>query len=66
MLHLGCSTVAYGQSESAAGLNGSVAPKEMSRSCGRNGMERPRDDVVDGIVPTKTGSVTMEGAESAR
>ena len=56
--------VAYGQSEVLHGLNVSVAPNEIVAIMGRNGMGKTTlMKSLMGIVPTKSGSVTMEGAE---
>jgi urea transport system ATP-binding protein len=56
--------VAYGQSEVLHGLNVSVAPNEIIAIMGRNGMGKTTlMKSLMGIVPTKSGSVTMEGAE---
>ena len=56
--------VAYGQSEVLHGLNVSVAPNEIIAIMGRNGMGKTTlMKSLMGIVPTKSGSVSMEGAE---
>ena len=56
--------VAYGQSEVLHGLNVSVAPNEIVAIMGRNGMGKTTlMKSLMGIVPTKSGSVNMEGAE---
>src|SRR6202158_3360804 len=56
--------VAYGQSEVLHGLNVSVAPNEIVAIMGRNGMAKTTlMKSLMGIVPTKSGSGTMEGAE---
>jgi len=56
--------VAYGQSEVLHGLNVSVAPNEIVAIMGRNGMGKTTlMKSLMGILPTKSGSVTMEGAE---
>jgi urea transport system ATP-binding protein len=56
--------VAYGQSEVLHGLNVSVAPNEIVAIMGRNGMGKTTlMKSLMGIVPTKSGSVAMEGAE---
>ena len=56
--------VAYGQSEVLHGLNFSVAPNEIVAIMGRNGMGKTTlMKSLMGIVPTKSGSVSMEGAE---
>ncbi|MFZ5734662.1 MAG: urea ABC transporter ATP-binding subunit UrtE [Pseudomonadota bacterium] len=58
--------VAYGQSEVLHGLNVSVAPGEIVAIMGRNGMGKTTlMKSLMGIVPTKSGSVTMNGAEIA-
>src|ERR1700729_4321871 len=56
--------VAYGQSEVLHGLNVAVAPNEIVAIMGRNGMGKTTlMKSLMGIVPTKSGSVTMEGTE---
>ena len=56
--------VAYGQSEVLHGLNISVAPNEIVAIMGRNGMGKTTlMKSLMGIVPTKSGSVNMEGTE---
>src|SRR5438552_30905 len=56
--------VAYGQSEVLHGLNVSVAPNEIVAIMGRNGMGKTTlMKSLMGIVPTKSGPVSMEGAE---
>src|ERR1700754_3403507 len=56
--------VAYGQSEVLHGLNVSVAPNEIVAIMGRNGMGKTTlMKSLMGIVPTKSGSVAMEGAD---
>ena len=56
--------VAYGQSEVLHGLNISVAPNEIVAIMGRNGMGKTTlMKSLMGILPTKSGSVSMEGAE---
>src|SRR4051794_16962644 len=56
--------VAYGQSEVLHGLNVSVAPNEIVAIMGRNGMGKTTlMKSLMGIVPTRRGSVNMEGAE---
>ena len=56
--------VAYGQSEALHGLNVSVAPNEIVAIVGRNGMGKTTlMKALMGIVPTKSGSVKMDGAE---
>jgi urea transport system ATP-binding protein len=59
--------VAYGQSEVLHGLNVSVAPNEIVAIMGRNGMGKTTlMKSLMGILPTKSGSVTMEGSELSR
>jgi urea transport system ATP-binding protein len=56
--------VAYGQSEVLHGLNVSVAPNEIVAIMGRNGMGKTTlMKSLMGILPTKSGSVSMNGAE---
>src|SRR5271169_2848576 len=56
--------VAYGQSEVLHGLNVSVAPNEIVAIMGRNGMGKTTlMKSLMGILPAKSGSVTMEGNE---
>ena len=56
--------VAYGQSEVLHGLNVKVAPNEIVAIMGRNGMGKTTlMKSLMGILPTKSGSVTMDGAE---
>ena len=56
--------VAYGQSEVLHGLNVSVAPNEIVAIMGRNGMGKTTlMKALMGILPAKSGSVTMGGAE---
>src|SRR6187397_669205 len=56
--------VAYGQSEVLHGLNVKVAPNEIVAIMGRNGMGKTTlMKSLMGILPTKSGSVTMNGAE---
>src|SRR5882757_5447707 len=56
--------VAYGQSEVLHGLNIAVAPNEIVAIMGRNGMGKTTlMKSLMGIVPTKSGSVNMEGTE---
>ena len=56
--------VAYGQSEVLHGLNVSVAENEIVAIMGRNGMGKTTlMKSLMGIVPTKSGSVAMDGAE---
>jgi len=64
MLSISNLHVAYGQSEVLHGLNVSVAPNEIVAIMGRNGMGKTTlMKSLMGIVPTKSGSVSMEGAE---
>ena len=59
--------VAYGQSEVLHGLNILVAPSEIVAIMGRNGMGKTTlMKSLMGIVPTKRGSVNMEGAELSK
>src|ERR1700757_4358580 len=56
--------VAYGQSEVLHGLIVSVAPNEIVAIMGRNGMGKTTlMKSLMGILPAKSGSVSMEGAE---
>jgi ABC-type branched-chain amino acid transport systems, ATPase component len=56
--------VAYGQSEVLHGLNVSVAENEIVAIMGRNGMGKTTlMKSLMGIVPTRSGSVAMDGAE---
>ena len=56
--------VAYGQSEVLHGLNVKVAPNEIVAIMGRNGMGKTTlMKSLMGILPAKSGSVTMDGAE---
>ena len=64
MLALSDLHVAYGQSEVLHGLNVSVAPNEIVAIMGRNGMGKTTlMKSLMGILPTKSGSVSMNGAE---
>src|SRR5712664_2886338 len=59
--------VAYGQSEVLHGLNVSVAPNEIVAIMCRNGMGKTTlIKSLMGILPAKSGSVTMEGAELSK
>ena len=59
--------VAYGQSEVLHGLNVSVAPNEIVAIMGRNGMGKTTlMKSLMGILPAKSGSVTMEGTELSK
>ncbi|MBY0381869.1 MAG: urea ABC transporter ATP-binding subunit UrtE [Xanthobacteraceae bacterium] len=56
--------VAYGQSEVLHGLNVSVQPNEIVAIMGRNGMGKTTlMKSLMGIVPTKSGSVAMDGTD---
>jgi urea transport system ATP-binding protein len=56
--------VAYGQSEVLHGLNVWVAPNEIVAIMGRNGMGKTTlMKSLMGILPAKSGSVAMDGAE---
>src|ERR1700749_782615 len=56
--------VAYGKSEVLHGLNVSVATNEIVAIMGRNGMGKTTMmKALMGIVPTKSGSVMMNGVE---
>jgi len=56
--------VAYGQSEVLHGLNIDVAPNEIVAIMGRNGMGKTTlMKALMGIVPTRSGSVRMDGTE---
>jgi urea transport system ATP-binding protein len=56
--------VAYGQSEVLHGLNIDVAPSEIVAIMGRNGMGKTTlMKSLMGIIPTRRGSVSMDGAE---
>src|SRR4029077_20573294 len=64
MLQIANFHVAYGQSEVLHGLNVEVAPNEIVAIMGRNGMGKTTlMKALMGIVPTKSGSVKMDGAE---
>src|SRR5438552_1787250 len=64
MLSISNLHVAYGQSEVLHGLNVSVAPSEIVAIMGRNGMGKTTlMKSLMGILPTKSGSVKMEGIE---
>jgi urea transport system ATP-binding protein len=59
--------VAYGQSEVLHGLDIAVAPGEIVAIMGRNGMGKTTlMKSLMGIIPTRRGSVMMDGAELAR
>ncbi|WP_322515834.1 urea ABC transporter ATP-binding subunit UrtE [Rhodopseudomonas palustris] len=56
--------VAYGQSEVLHGLNIDVAPNEIVAIMGRNGMGKTTlMKSLMGIIPQRSGSISMEGAE---
>jgi urea transport system ATP-binding protein len=62
MLDIADFHVAYGQSEVLHGLNVSVAPNEIVAIMGRNGMGKTTlMKSLMGIMPTKSGTVTMNG-----
>ena len=64
MLSISNLHVAYGQSEVLHGLNVSVAPNEIVAIMGRNGMGKTTlMKSLMGILPTRSGSVKMDGAE---
>ena len=64
MLNISDLHVAYGQSEVLHGLNVSVNPNEIVAIMGRNGMcKTTLMKSLMGIVPTRSGSVTMDGSE---
>ena len=64
MLDIANYHVAYGQSEVLHGLNVSVAPNEIVAIMGRNGMGKTTlMKALMGIIPAKSGSVRMDGAE---
>jgi urea transport system ATP-binding protein len=64
MLEIADYHVAYGQSEVLHGLNVNVAPNEIVAIMGRNGMGKTTlMKALMGIIPAKTGSVRMNGAE---
>ena len=64
MLEIANYHVAYGQSEVLHGLNVSVAPNEIVAIMGRNGMGKTTlMKALMGIIPAKSGSVRMNGAE---
>ena len=64
MLEIADYHVAYGQSEVLHGLNVSVAPNQIVAIMGRNGMGKTTlMKALMGIIPAKSGSVRMEGAE---
>ena len=56
--------VAYGQSEVLHGIDLSVAPGEIVAVVGRNGMGKSTlMKSLIGIMPTKSGQVTVDGAD---
>lgn len=64
MLDISDFHVAYGQSEVLHGLNLSVAPNEIVAIMGRNGMGKTTMmKALMGILPTKQGAVSMNGAD---
>ena len=64
MLEIADYHVAYGQSEVLHGLNVSVAPNEIVAIMGRNGMGKTTlMKALMGIIPARSGSVRMNGAE---
>jgi urea transport system ATP-binding protein len=64
MLEIADYHVAYGQSEVLHGLNVNVAPNEIVAIMGRNGMGKTTlMKALMGIIPAKSGSVRMNGAE---
>src|ERR1041384_1892267 len=64
MLSISNLHVAYGQSEVLHGLNVSVAPNEIVAIMGRNGMGKTTlMKSLMGILPSKSGSVAMDGTE---
>jgi len=57
--------VAYGQSEVLHGLNFSIAPGEIVAIMGRNGMGKTTlMKSLMGVVPTKSGRITLGEAEA--
>src|SRR5258708_17927978 len=67
MLAISDRHVAYGQREVLHGLNVSVAPNEIVAIMGRNGMGKTTlMKSLMGILPTKSGSVTIEGTELSK
>jgi len=64
MLSISGLHVAYGESEVLHGLNVDIAPAEIVAIMGRNGMGKTTlMKAVMGIVPSRSGSVTMRGKE---
>jgi urea transport system ATP-binding protein len=64
MLEIADYHVAYGQSEVLHGLNVNVAPNEIVAIMGRNGMGKTTlMKALMGIIPAKSGTVRMNGAE---
>jgi len=64
MLEIADYHVAYGQSEVLHGLNVSVVPNEIVAIMGRNGMGKTTlMKALMGIIPARSGSVRMNGAE---
>ena len=57
----------YGQSEVLHGLNFNVAPAEIVAVVGRNGMGKTTlMKSLIGMVPVKSGQMTMDGADVTR
>ena len=64
MLNVNNLHVSYGQSEALHGISFSAKKNETVAIMGRNGMGKTTlMKSLMGIVPTKSGSVTMEGKE---
>ena len=64
MLHVKDVFVSYGQSEALHGVSFEVARNEIVAIMGRNGMGKTTlMKSLMGIVPTRSGSVAMDGAE---
>ena len=67
MLHVKDVFVSYGQSEALHGVSFEAARNEIVAIMGRNGMGKTTlMKALMGILPTKSGSVTMEGAELSK
>ncbi|MDF2999463.1 MAG: urea transporter, ATP-binding protein UrtE [Xanthobacteraceae bacterium] len=67
MLNVSGLHVSYGQSEVLHGLDFSVAPNEIVAIMGRNGMGKTTlMKSLMGIVPTRSGSVTVGGTDVTR
>ncbi|MDO8375675.1 MAG: urea ABC transporter ATP-binding subunit UrtE [Aquabacterium sp.] len=59
--------VAYGQSEALHGISFEAAPKETVAIMGRNGMGKTTlFKALMGVMPTRSGSVTVAGQEISR